>query len=81
MTSIVIVLIGIIIGLGSFPNVMVSSLNPAWNLTINNASTNPYAMIVLSWIGLTIVPFVLLYQAWNYYIFRQRLQANHVGHY
>jgi cytochrome bd ubiquinol oxidase subunit II len=81
MTSVIIILSGIIIGLGSAPNVMVSSLNPAWNLTIYNASSSPYALTVLSWIGLTIVPIVLLYQAWNYYIFRQRIQPNHIGHY
>jgi cytochrome d ubiquinol oxidase subunit II len=60
---------------------MVSSLNPTWNLTSQNASSSPYSLTVLSWIGLTIVPIVLLYQAWNYYIFRQRIQPNHVGHY
>jgi cytochrome d ubiquinol oxidase subunit II len=81
MTSVIIILAGVIIGLGSFPNVMVSSLNPTWNLTIQNASSSPYSLTVLSWIGLTIVPIVLLYQAWNYYIFRQRIQPNHVGHY
>jgi cytochrome d ubiquinol oxidase subunit II len=78
MTSVIIILSGVIVGLGSFPNVMVSSLNPAWNLTIQNASSSPYSLTVLSWIGLTIVPIVLLYQAWNYYIFRQRIQPNHM---
>lgn len=81
MTTVIIILSGVIIGLGSFPNVMVSSLNPAWTLTIYNASSSPYTLTVLSWIGLTIVPIVLLYQAWNYYIFRQRIQPNHIGHY
>ncbi len=64
-----------------FPNVMISSLNPAWNLTIYNAATNSYSLVVVSWIGLTILPFVMLYQAWNYWVFRKRIEPHAVGHY
>ncbi len=64
-----------------FPNVMVSSLQPAWNLTIRNTATNPYSLVVISWIGLTIIPFVMLYQAWNYWVFRKRIEPHAVGHY
>jgi cytochrome d ubiquinol oxidase subunit II len=81
MTSVIIVLGGVIIGLGFFPNLMISSLNPAWTLTIYNSSSSPYTLVVLSWIGLTVVPIVILYQAWNYYIFRKRIQPNNMGHY
>ncbi|GCF07199.1 cytochrome d ubiquinol oxidase subunit II [Dictyobacter arantiisoli] len=81
MTSLTVVLSAIIIGLGGFPNIMVSTLNPAWNLTVQNASSSPYTLTVMSWIGLTIVPIVLIYQGWNYYVFRQRLKPNHAGHY
>ncbi|MBA2678482.1 MAG: cytochrome d ubiquinol oxidase subunit II [Ktedonobacteraceae bacterium] len=63
------------VALALFPNVMISSLNPAWNLTIYNASSSPYTLTVMSIIALTLVPFVLAYQAWNYWIFRK-----HVGH-
>ncbi|HEX8996491.1 MAG TPA: cytochrome d ubiquinol oxidase subunit II [Ktedonobacterales bacterium] len=59
--------------LGLFPRVMVSSLNPAWDLTITNASSSPYTLTVMSIIALTLVPIVVAYQAWNYYIFRQRV--------
>lgn len=64
-----------------FPNVMISSLHPAWNLTIRNAATNPYSMVVISWIGLTIIPFVMLYQSWNYWVFRKRIEPHAIGHY
>lgn len=59
--------------LGLFPRLMVSSLNPAWDLTTTNASSSPYTLTVMSIIALTLVPIVLLYQGWNYYIFRQRV--------
>lgn len=73
LTGVTIVLSAITIALGLFPNVMISSLNPTWNLTIYNASSSPYTLTVMSIIALTLVPFVLAYQAWNYWIFKKRL--------
>jgi len=60
---------------GLFPNVMISSLDAAWNLTIYNAASTPYTLKVMSVIALTLLPFVLLAQGWSYYIFRKRLDA------
>ena len=73
MTGLTIILSTLTIFLGLFPRVMISSLNPAWNLTIYNASSSPYTLTVMSWIAITFVPIVLLYQGWNYWIFRHRL--------
>jgi cytochrome d ubiquinol oxidase subunit II len=77
----VIILSGAIVGMYLFPDLMVSSLNPLWSLTIGNSATNPYSMTVISWIGLTIIPFVILYQAWNYWVFRHRIEPHAIGHY
>ena len=73
MTGVTIVLSAVTIALGLFPNVMISSLNPAWNLTIYNASSSPYTLTVMSIIAISLVPFVLAYQAWNYWVFRKRI--------
>lgn len=56
-----------------FPRVMPSSLDPAFNLTIYNASSSQYTLQVMSVIALTMVPIVLAYQAWSYWVFRKRL--------
>ncbi len=56
-----------------YPNVMPSSLNPLWNLTIYNASSTPYTLRVMTIVALIFVPVVLVYQAWNYYVFRHRV--------
>ena len=56
-----------------YPNVMPSSLDPRWNLTIHNASSSPYTLKVMTVITLTLLPLVLAYQAWSYWIFRRRL--------
>jgi len=58
---------------GLFPRVMVSSLNPQWSLTIWNASSSPYTLKIMTIIALTMVPIVLLYQAWTYWVFRKRV--------
>lgn len=62
-----------------FPRVMVSSLNPAWSLTIYNASSSPYTLTVMSIVAIVFVPIVLGYQAWTYWTFRQRVEAKPEG--
>jgi cytochrome d ubiquinol oxidase subunit II len=57
-----------------FPRVMVSSLNPAWSLTIYNASSSPYTLRVMTIVALTFVPIVLVYQGWSYWVFRRRIE-------
>jgi cytochrome d ubiquinol oxidase subunit II len=73
MTGLTIALSTITIFQGLFPRVMISSLNPAWNLTIYNASSSPYTLTVMSWVAVSFVPVVLAYQIWNYWVFRKRL--------
>src|SRR6266700_272235 len=73
MTGVTIVLSAATIALGLFPTVMISSLNPAWSLTIYNASSSAYTLTVMSIIAITVVPFVLTYQAWNYWVFKKRV--------
>lgn len=58
-----------------FPRVMISSTNPAYNLTIYNASSSQYTLTVMSIIALIFVPIVVLYQGWTYYMFRKRITA------
>jgi cytochrome d ubiquinol oxidase subunit II len=66
---------------GLFPRVMVSSLNPEWSLTIYNASSSPYTLQVMTIVALIFVPIVLIYQGWNYYIFRARVTGGSAVHY
>jgi len=56
-----------------YPNVMVSSLSAAWNLTIYNSASSDYTLKVMSVVALSVLPLVLLYQGWSYHIFRKRL--------
>jgi cytochrome d ubiquinol oxidase subunit II len=56
-----------------YPNLLVSSLDAANNLTITNAASGPYTLKVMSIVAAIFVPIVLAYQAWSYWIFRNRL--------
>lgn len=56
-----------------FPRVMVSSLKPEWSLTIYNASSSPYTLKIMTIVAFVMVPIVLAYQIWTYWIFRKRV--------
>ena len=58
-----------------FPRVMISSTDPAFSLTIYNASSSPYTLKVMSIIALIFLPVVLAYQIWTYWVFRKRVTA------
>jgi cytochrome d ubiquinol oxidase subunit II len=58
-----------------YPNVIVSTLDPANSLTIHNASSGPYALKVMTVVVAIFLPAVLVYQAWTYHVFRRRLNA------
>jgi cytochrome bd ubiquinol oxidase subunit II len=75
MTGLSIILLTLTVFLGLFPRVMVSSLNPAWSLTVYNAASGSYTLSVISWIAISFVPIVIGYQAWNYWVFRHRVTA------
>jgi cytochrome d ubiquinol oxidase subunit II len=62
-----------------YPRVMVSSTNPAWSLTIYNASSSPYTLQVMTIVALICVPIVLAYQGWTYWVFRKRIEARPEG--
>jgi cytochrome d ubiquinol oxidase subunit II len=61
-----------------FPNVMPSSTDPAFSLTIENASSTDYTLTIMSWAALIFVPLVLAYQGWTYWIFRKRVTRSHI---
>ncbi|AEW05511.1 cytochrome bd quinol oxidase subunit 2 apoprotein [Sulfobacillus acidophilus DSM 10332] len=67
--------------LALYPDLMISSLNPAWSLTVPNAAANPYSLKVMTIVAITVLPLVLAYQAWTYWIFRRRISLNETFHY
>ncbi len=72
-TAIVIVAFFTTLLLNLYPNVLVSAIHPADNLTIVASASHRYTLEVMSWVALIFTPLVLLYQSWTYWIFRKRV--------
>ncbi|MDT0149186.1 cytochrome d ubiquinol oxidase subunit II [Priestia aryabhattai] len=58
---------------GLFPTVLVSSVNESYSLTIHNAASGNYSLKIMSYAAIALLPFVLGYQIWSYYVFRKRV--------
>jgi cytochrome d ubiquinol oxidase subunit II len=64
--------------LSLFPDVMPSSLDPAWSLTTTNAAATDYTLTIMTWVAVIFTPLVLLYQGWTYWVFRKRIAVHHI---
>jgi len=58
-----------------YPNVMVSSTNHAYNLTVYNTASGAYSLKAMTVVVVIFLPLVLGYQIWSYYVFRKRVSA------
>jgi cytochrome d ubiquinol oxidase subunit II len=56
-----------------WPDVLPSSTRAAYSLTVHNASSAHYTLMVMTWVAVIFTPLVLLYQGWTYWVFRKRL--------
>ncbi len=63
-----------------YPRVMVSSPDFGNSLTVSNASSAHYTLVVMTVVALLTLPVVLLYQAWTYHVFRHRVTGD-AAHY
>jgi cytochrome d ubiquinol oxidase subunit II len=75
----ILILLSVILSVASiflnlYPNVLISSLNSEWSLTIYNSSSSPYTLGVMSIVALIFIPIILAYQGWTYWVFRKRIE-------
>ncbi|MFJ8040239.1 cytochrome d ubiquinol oxidase subunit II [Kitasatospora sp. NPDC096147] len=61
-----------------FPDVMPSTLDPAYSLTVENAASSPYTLKLMTIVAAVFTPLVLLYQGWTYWVFRKRIGTQHI---
>ena len=62
-----------------FPMTMISSTDPAYSMTLNFSSSSHYTLTVMTVVAVLLVPVVLIYQGWTYWVFRHRLSAEDFG--
>ncbi|MGK5170283.1 cytochrome d ubiquinol oxidase subunit II [Geodermatophilus sp. CPCC 205761] len=62
----------------AYPVVVPSTIDPAFDVTVTDASVSAYTLTVMTWAAGIGLPVVLGYQAWTYWVFRKRLTAEPV---
>ena len=63
-------------GIGVFPNMIVSSIDPAYSLTIYNAASSQKTLGIMLMIAVFGLPFVLTYTITIYWVFRGKVGIN-----
>jgi cytochrome d ubiquinol oxidase subunit II len=59
--------------IGLYPNLIPSSIDPKYSLTIFNSSSSPYTLTIMTIVVAIFVPIVILYQAWTYKTFMYKI--------
>jgi cytochrome bd ubiquinol oxidase subunit II len=73
-SSLTIAALVFLLGMALFPNLVVSSLDPAWSLTIYNAASSEGTLKTAALIALLGMPMVLTYTGIVYWIFRGKVK-------
>jgi cytochrome d ubiquinol oxidase subunit II len=74
--SLTVIFATIMVFMGLFPRILISSIAPANDLTIYTAAASPYTLTIMTIVAVIFVPIVLVYQIWTYRVFRQRIKAD-----
>ena len=76
MTGLILVIVMASFFIALFPNVMISTMDPAFNMSIAEAASGEYSLKIMTIVAFTMVPIVLAYTIWSYYVFRKRLTGD-----
>ena len=77
-TALVVAAVVVLLFGALYPNLVPSTLNEQWNVTIYNASSTPYTLKIMTWVTAFFAPLTVVYQAWTYWVFRQRISAERI---
>ncbi|ALE81360.1 cytochrome C oxidase assembly protein [Pseudonocardia sp. AL041005-10] len=77
-TTVAIVAVAVTLFGSLYPDVLPSTTDPAFSLTVVNAASTPYTLTIMTWVAAVVTPVVLAYQAWTFWVFRQRLTREDV---
>ena len=61
-----------------YPNVLPSTTDAAFSLTVDNARSSDYTLGVMSWVAVIMIPLVLAYQGWTYWVFKKRVSRKSI---
>lgn len=66
--------------IGLFPDMLPSSLDPAFSLTARNASSSPLTLKIMLVVAVVFVPIVIAYQAWAYKLFSDKVTPSDLSY-
>ena len=58
---------------------MISSISSKYDLMIQSASSSNYTLIVMTIATIILIPCILAYTIWSYWIFRKRIEMPAIG--
>jgi cytochrome d ubiquinol oxidase subunit II len=56
--------------------VLPSTLDPDFGLTLRETASQHYTLVLMTWVGGIFLPLIIGYQIWNYYVFRERIRPD-----
>jgi cytochrome d ubiquinol oxidase subunit II len=75
LASVIAIVAAVVLIFGSmYPDVM-PAIDPANSLTVANAASATYTLTIMTWVAVALLPVVLLYQGWTYWVFRKRIST------
>jgi cytochrome bd ubiquinol oxidase subunit II len=77
-TALVVAAVVVLLFGALYPNLVPSTLDEQSSLTIHNASSTPYTLKIMTWVTAFFAPLTVVYQAWTYWVFRQRISAERI---
>lgn len=76
LTIVMVTFTGVI---GLYPNLIPSSIDRRYSLTIFNSSSSIYTLKIMTVVALVFVPVVIAYQIWTYGIFRHKVTTDDIA--
>lgn len=64
--------------IGLYPNLIPSSIDPKYSLTIFNSSSSEYTLKIMTIVAFIFVPIVIAYQVWGYKILKGKVSVEDV---
>lgn len=63
---------------GMFPGIIISSIDPAYSVTILNGASSELTLKIMLGVVVVFLPIVLIYQAWAYHLFAHRVSPESI---
>ena len=62
--------------IGLYPNMFPSTIDPSYSLNIHNSSSSPLTLKIMLIVALIVIPIVIAYQTWVYFLFKGKTKDN-----